>query len=204
MSERGRVPRSLFSLLELLLKKFPGPSGWRPAGAVRELPPLGFLYDPREERRADGVFRILSDQGFGPKRIPLACEPERASDAFGAISAGLADCWSAVVLEPDDPGRAATLGHAFREFAHVRPDVVALVVGPLPSHAEILDRYRHVVTAPDEDVAPTELAAGLAHASAARVAHVTRLWNVGVRAFAIAALLVALVTLLVGWRLVPR
>ena len=67
---------------------------------------------------------------------------------------------------------------------------MAVVVGPLPSRSEILDRYRHVVTTDDGSVVSAELAAGLAHASAARVLHCVRLLNTAMVLFSILALLV--------------
>jgi hypothetical protein len=76
---------------------------------------------------------------------------------------------------------------------------VAVVVGPLPSRSEILDRYRHVVTADDGSVASPELAAGMAHASAARVLHCARLLNTAVVFFALVALIAGLGLACVGW-----
>ncbi len=122
---------------------------------------------------------------------------DRAGEALAAAYSGYRD--GRVTIHTS----AGDIFIPYRGFSR-EPDVVAMVVGPLPSHAEILDRYRHVVTVPGVDVAPSELAAGLAHASAARVLHVTRLWGVGAGFFFVLALLLGVVALLIGWRLVPR
>jgi hypothetical protein len=173
--------------LELILKKITGPDRWRPAGAIRELPPAALIYDSREDRRAEGVFRTLSRLGFTPTRVAVANPAGDVSDLCRTISRGAEACWAAVVLEPNDEHSAGNLGRAFRQFAHLHPDVVAIVVGPLPSRAEILDRYRHVVTADDGTVAAPELAAGMAHAGAARVLHYNRLLNAAVVFFVVVA-----------------
>lgn len=195
----SRFFRSIVTLLEWILKKVTGPDGWRPAGAIRELPPSALVYDSREDRRAEGVFRMLAALGFTPRKVPVASATGELSEACGTISRGAEDCWATVVLEPADDASARNLGPAFRQYAHLHPDVVAVVVGPLPSRSEILDRYRHVVTADDGSVASAELAAGLAHASAARVLHCARLLNTAVAFFALAALIVGIGLACVGW-----
>lgn len=185
----NRAFRGVVTLLEWLLKKVMG-SGWRPAGAIRELPPSALVYDVREEQRADDVFRRLAALGFDPRRVPVATGDAR--EIHRTLARGAADCWATVVLEPLDESGARALGPAFRQYAHLHPDVVAVVVGPLPSRAEILDRYRHAVTGEDGLVPSDELAAVLAHASAARVLHCARLLNTAVVSFGCAALAVGL------------
>jgi hypothetical protein len=188
----NRFFRSIVTLLEWILKKAPGADGWRPAGAIRELPPSALVYDSQEDQRAEGVFRILAVLGFTPMKVPVAASAGDLPEICRTISHGAKDCWATVVLEPLDDVSARNLGPAFRQYAHLHPDVVALVVGPLPSRSEILDRYRHVVTADDGSVASAELAAGLAHASAARVLHCARLLNTAVVFFALVALIVGI------------
>jgi hypothetical protein len=195
----NRFFRSIVTLLEWILKKVTGPGGWRPAGAIRELPPSALVYDSREESRAEGVFRMLAALGFSPQKVSVAASSGDLHETCGTISRGAEDCWATVVLEPLDAAGAIHLGAAFRQYAHLHPDVVALVVGPLPSRSEILDRYRHVVTADDGSVATAELAAGVAHASAARVLHCARLLNTAVAFFALAALIVGIGLACVGW-----
>jgi hypothetical protein len=195
----SRFFRIIVSLLEWILKKVTGPDGWRPAGAIRELPPSALVYDSQEDQRAEGVFRMLSVLGFTPTRVPVAGSAGDSSEICRTISRGTRDCWAAVVLEPLDDVSARNLGPAFRQYAHLHPDVVAVVVGPLPSRSEILDRYRHVVTADDGSVASPELAAGMAHASAARVLHCARLLNTAVVFFALVALIAGLGLACVGW-----
>jgi hypothetical protein len=56
-----------------------------------------------------------------------------------------------------------------------------------------------VVTADDGSVASPELAAGMAHASAARVLHYARLLNTAVVFFSIVALVVGVGLACVGW-----
>jgi hypothetical protein len=99
------------SLVEWILKKVGGPDEWRPAGAVRVLPPSALVYDAQEAPRAEAVFQHLARLGFQPTKVP--------------------------------------------------PDSLA-----------------------------NDLAAGLAHASSARVRHCTRLLNVAVLLFALLALVV--------------
>jgi hypothetical protein len=188
----NRFFRSIVTLLEWILKKAPGPDGWRPAGAIRELPPSALVYDSQEDPRAEAVFQMLAALGFTPRKVPVAASAGDLRETCGTISRGAADCWATVVLEPLDNAGAINLGAAFRQYAHLHPDVVALVVGPLPSRSEILDRYRHVVTADDGSVASAELAAGMAHASAARVLHCARLLNTAVVFFALVALIVGI------------
>jgi hypothetical protein len=194
----NRFFRSIVTLLEWILKKVTGPDGWRPAGAIRELPPSALVYDSQEDQRAEGVFRMLAALGFEPKRVPVAGSAGDLLETCRTISRGAEDCWATVVLDPLDDAGASNLGTAFRQYAHLHPDVVALVVGPLPSRSEILDRYRHVVTADDGSVATAELAAGLAHASAARVLHCARLLNTAVVCFALAALVIGIGLACVG------
>ena len=194
----SRFFRSIVTLLEWILKKVTGPDGWRPAGAVRELPPSALVFDSHEAQRAEGVFRMLAALGFTPKRVPVAGSAGDLHETCRTISRGAEDCWATVVLEPMDEASARNLGPAFRQYAHLHPDVVALVVGPLPSRSEILDRYRHVVAADDGSVASAGLAAGLAHASAARVLHCARLLNTAVVCFALAALVVGIGLACVG------
>jgi hypothetical protein len=186
----NRFFRSIVTLLEWVLKKVTGPGGWRPAGAIRELPPSALVYDPQESERAESVFQMLAVLGFSPKRVPVAAPAGDLRESCGAISRGAVDCWATIVLEPLDEASAGSLGPAFRQYAHLHPDVVAVVVGPLPSRSQILDRYRHVVTADDGSVSSAELAAGLAHASAARVLHCARLLNTAVAFFAFVALVI--------------
>ncbi len=193
----SRFPRTLFSLTELVIKKVAGPDRWRPAGAIRELPPTALVYDAAEEQRADGVFGTLSLLGFTPTKV--AARGDGAPGACKAITCGTEGCWAAVLLEPENDGRARCLGQGFREFAHSHPDVIAIVVGPLPSRAEILDRYRHVVTAEDGSVAPPDLAAGMAHASAARVLHYNRLLSTTVAFFFVAAVALGVALSYIGW-----
>lgn len=195
----NRFFRTIVSLLEWILKKVTGPDGWRPAGAIRELPPSALVYDSQEDQRAEGVFRMLSVLGFTPTRVPVAGSAGDIAGICRIISRGTADCWATVVLEPLDEVSARNLGPAFRQYAHLHPEVVAVVVGPLPSRSEILDRYRHVVTADDGSVAASELAAGLAHASAARVLHCARLLNTAVVFFSSVALIVVIGAACVGW-----
>ncbi len=195
----SRFFRSIVTLLEWILKKVTGPDGWRPAGAIRELPPSALVYDSREEQRADVVFRMLAVLGFTPQKVAVTGSADDLPETCRTISLGAEDCWATVVLEPMDDVSARNLGAGFRQYAHLHPDVVALVVGPLPSRSEILDRYRHVVTADDGSVSSAELAAGLAHASAARVLHCARLLNTAVVFFAFAALIVGLALACVGW-----
>jgi hypothetical protein len=195
----SRFFRSIVTLLEWILKKVTGPDGWRPAGAIRQLPPSALVYDSQEGQRAEGVFQMLAVLGFAPTRVPVAGSGGDLPEICGAISRGTDDCWATVVLEPLDDASARNLGPAFRQYAHLHPDVVAVVVGPLPSRSEILDRYRHVVTADDGSVASADLAAGLAHASAARVLHCARLLNTAVVFFALVALIVGLGLACAGW-----
>jgi hypothetical protein len=195
----SRSFRTIVRLLEWVLKRVPGPDGWRPAGAVRELPRSAIVYDSQEDRRAEGVFRMLSAMGFTPTRVPVAGSAGDLHETCRTISRGAGDCWAAVVIEPLDDVGARNLGPAFRQYAHLHPDVVALVVGPLPSRSEILDRYRHVVTADDGSVASPELAAGMAHASAARVLHCARLLNTAVVFFSLVALIVGIGLARIGW-----
>jgi hypothetical protein len=191
-------------LLEWILKQVTGPDGWRPAGAIRQLPPSALVYDSREGPRAEGVFQMLAVLGFTPTKVPVACSAGDLPEICGAISRGTVHCWATVVLEPLDDVSARNLGPAFRQYAHLHPDVVAVVVGPLPSRSEILDRYRHVVTAEDGSVAAPELAAGMAHASAARVLHCARLLNTGVVLFPLVALIIGLGLACLGWFLARR
>jgi hypothetical protein len=186
-------------LLEWVLKKVTGPDGWRPAGAIRELPPSALVYDSQEDQRAEGVFHMLAVLGFTPTRVPITGSAADLHEICGTISRGTEDCWATIVLEPLDDVSAGNLGPAFRQYAHLHPDVVAVVVGPLPSRSEILDRYRHVVTADDGSVASAELAAVLAHASAARVIHCARLLNTAVVFFALVALIVGFGLACFGW-----
>ena len=195
----SRFSRAIVSLLEWILKKVTGPDRWRPAGAIRELPPSALVYDSQEEPRAEGVFRMLSVLGFTPTRVPVAGSAGDIPGICRTISRGTEACWATVVLEPLDDASARNLGPAFRRYAHLHPDVVAVVVGPLPSRSEILDRYRHVVTADDGSVAASELAAGMAHASAARVLHYARLLNTAVVCFALLALIVGIGIACIGW-----
>lgn len=194
-----RPSRAVVSLVEWVLKKVKGPDGWRPAGAVKVLPPSALVYDSREAARAEAVFDQLHRLGFQPTKVPVDSLADETAGTCRAIVAGAAGCWAVVVLEPEDPGRAGRLGPAFREFAHRTPDAVAIVAGPLPSRAEILDRYRHVVTAADGSVSASELAAGLAHASSARVLHCTHLMNVAVPLFMLAALVVGVALAGLAW-----
>jgi hypothetical protein len=191
--------RIVVSWLEWILKKVTGPDGWRPAGAIRELPPSALIYDAGEAQRAEDVFHTLSVLGFAPRKVPVAGAAGDPASICAAISRGAQDCWAAVVLDPRDDASARRLGPAFRRYAHLHADVVAVVVGPLPSRSEILDRYRHVVTADDGSVAAPELAAGMAHASAARVLHCARLLNTALVVFALAALLVGGGIACLGW-----
>jgi hypothetical protein len=195
----SRFFRSIVTLLEWILKKVTGPDGWRPAGAIRELPPSALVYDSQEGPRAEGVFRMLATLGFTPRKVPVAGLADELPETCRTIVVGAEDCWATVVLEPLDAASARSLGPAFRQYAHLHPDVVAVVVGPLPSRSEILDRYRHVVTADDGSVSSADLAAGLAHASAARVLHCGRLLNTGVVFFALVALIVGIGLACVGW-----
>ncbi len=183
----GRSFRGIISLLEWILKKVGGPDGWRPAGAIRALPPSALVYDLQDGPRAEEVFRMLAVLGFDPRRVPVDGSAGEVHETCRTISRGTEDCWATFVLEPLDEANARILGPAFRQFAHLHPDVVAVVVGPLPSRSEILDRYRHVVTADDGSVSSDELAAGVAHASAARVLHSARLVNAAVMFFAFVA-----------------
>ena len=143
----SRFFRSIVTLLEWILKKVTGPDGWRPAGAIRQLPPSALVYDSQEGPRAEGVFQMLAVLGFAPTKVPVAGSAGDLPGICGAISRGTDNCWATVVLEPLDDASARNLGPAFRQYAHLHPDVVAVVVGPLPSRSEVLDRYRHVVTA---------------------------------------------------------
>jgi hypothetical protein len=195
----NRFFRTIVKLLEWVLKKVTGPDGWRPAGAVRELPPSAFVYDPQEGPRAEDVFRVLSALGFAPKKVPVASSAGDLPEICRTICRGTEDCWATVVLEPLDDVSARNLGPAFRQYAHLYPDVVAVVVGPLPSRSEILDRYRHVVTADDGSVAASDLAAGMAHASAARVLHCARLLNTAVVFFPLVALIIGIGLACLGW-----
>lgn len=195
----NRFFRTVVGLLEWILKKVTGPDGWRPAGAIRELPASALVYDSQEEQRAEVVFRILSVLGFTPARVPVTGSAGDIPGICKAISRGTEDCWATFVLEPMDDVSAGKLGPAFRRYAHLHPDVVAVVIGPLPSRSEILDRYRHVVTADDGSVAAPELAAGIAHASAARVLHCARLLNTAVVFFLVVALIIVIGMAGVGW-----
>jgi hypothetical protein len=188
----SRFARTVFSFLELILKQITGPARWRPAGAVKELPPSALVYDSREGQRADEVFRTLAGLGFTPTRVAVGNPAGDVSDICRSISRGAEGCWAAVIIEPNDDRSAGNLGRAFRQFAHLHPEVVAIVVGPLPSRAEILDRYRHVVTADDGGVAAPELAAGMAHASAARVLHYNRLLSTAAVFFLVVAIALGL------------
>jgi hypothetical protein len=194
--------RVVVSLVEWVLKKVEGPDGWRPAGAVRVLPPSALVYDAQEAPRAEAVFQHLARLGFQPTKVPLDSLADDLAGTCRTIVGGAAGCWAVVVLEPEDGARAGKLGPAFREFAHRTPAVVAVVVGPLPSRSEILDRFRHVVMASDGNVSASDLAAGLAHASSARVLHCTRVLNVAVLLFALLALAVGvgLAGLAWAWR----
>jgi hypothetical protein len=194
----SRFFRSIVTLLEWILKQVTGPDGWRPAGAIRELPPSALVFDSHEAQRAEEVFRMLAALGFTPRKVPVAASAGDLHETCGTISRRAEDCWATIVLDPLDDASARNLGPAFRQYAHLHPDVVALVVGPLPSRSEILDRYRHVVTADDGSVASAELAAGLAHASAARVLHCARLLNTAVVFFALVALVVGVGLACVG------
>jgi hypothetical protein len=200
----SRFFRIVVSLLEWILKKLRGPDGWRPAGAILALPPSALVYDAREAARAEGVFRILSDLGFAPTRVAVSASSGDAAELCRSISRGASGCWATVVLEPDDETSARSLGPAFRRYAHRHQDVVAMVVGPLPSRAEILDRYLHVVTAEDGSVASPDLAAGIAHACVARVIHCARLLNAAVVFFSILALVFGIGMALLGWGLAQR
>jgi hypothetical protein len=200
----SRFFRSIVSMLEWVLKKVTGPDGWRPAGAIRELPASALVYDAQEAQRAEGVFRDLAVLGFTPTKVPVAGSAGDLPGTCRTISRGAENCWATVVLEPLDDVSARNLGPAFRQYAHLHPDVVAVVVGPLPSRSEILDRYRHVVTAEDGGVAAPELAAGLAHASAARMLHCARLLNTGVVLFPLVALIIGLGLACLGWFLAWR
>ena len=195
----SRFFRTIVTLLEWILKKVTGPDRWRPAGAIRELPPSALVYDSPEDQRAEGVLRVLSVLGFTPKKVPVAGAAGDLHEICRTISRGTEDCWATVVLEPRDDVSARNLGPAFRQYAHLHPDVVAVVVGPLPSRSEFLDRYRHVVTADDGSVASSELAAGMAHASAARVLHCARLLNTAVVFFSLVALIVGIGLACIGW-----
>jgi len=194
----SRFFRSIVRLLEWILKKVTGPDGWRPAGAIRELPPSAPVYDSQEDQRTEGVFRMLAALGFTPKRVPVAGPAGDLHETCRTISRGAEDCWATVVLEPMDEASARNLGPAFRRYAHLRSDVMALVVGARPSRSEILDRYRHVVTADDGSVASAEPAAGRSHASAARVLHCARVLNTAVVCFAFVALVVGIGLACVG------
>jgi hypothetical protein len=195
----SRFFRSIVTLLEWVLKKVTGPDRWRPAGAIRELPPSALVYDSQDGQRAEAVFRMLAVLGFEPTKVPVAGSAGDLRGICETISRGTDNCWATVVLEPRDDASARNLGPAFRQYAHLHPDVVAVVVGPLPSRSEILDRYRHVVTADDGSVESAELAAGLAHASAARVLHCARLLNTAVVFFALVALVIGLGLTCIGW-----
>jgi hypothetical protein len=173
----NRFFRAIVSLLEWILKKVLGPARWKPAGAIRVLPPSALVYEEAEERRAEPLFHMLTMLGFSPRRVPVRAAASIVPEIRQAITDGAAGCWATVVLEPMIPDSAGNLGPAFRDYAHLHPDVVALVLGPLPSRSLILDRYRHVVTDERGEVAASEVAAGLAHASAARVLHCARLLN---------------------------
>jgi hypothetical protein len=178
----NRFFRAVVSLLEWVLKQVLGPDRWRPAGAIRVLPPSALVFEAAEERRAEAVFQMLSMLGFSPRKVPVQAAGSIVPEIRQAITDGAAGCWATIVLEPLIPDSAGNLGPAFRDYAHLHPDVVALVLGPLPSRSTILDRYRHVVTDDRDAVAAPELAAGLAHASAARVLHCARLLNTAVGA----------------------
>lgn len=195
----NRFFRAIVSMLEWFLKKITGPDRWRPAGAIKVLPPSALVYDASEDARADGVFQMLSMLGFSPTKVPVDGSVEDVPRISRAIGIGTQDCWATVVLEPRDLHRARNLGPAFRQYAHLHPDVVAMVVGPLPSRSEILDRYRHVVTEDDGSVAAPDLAAGVAHASAARVLHTARLLNTAVLVLTVIVVLAVVSLALVGW-----
>ncbi len=196
----SRIPRTIFSFLELILKQIARPGSWRPAGAVRELPPTALVYDAAEEKRAEGVFQTLSGLGFAPTKVAAGTAAGDEAGVCRSISSGTEGCGAVVVLEPEDAERARKLGLAFREFAHSHPDIIAIVVGPLPSRAEILDRYRHVVTEDDGGVSPPDLAAGVAHASAARVLHYNRLLSAAMVFFFVVVVAVGVGMTFVGWR----
>ncbi len=193
----NRFFRGSVASLEWILKRVIGPDRWRPAGAIRVLPPSALVYDAQEQPRAEGVFHTLSLLGFSPTKVPV----DRAAgprEVCRAITRGTADCWAAVVVEPADDSGAGVMGPAFRQFAHLHPEIVAVVVGPLPSRSQILDRYRHVVTDEAGAVAAPELAAGIAHASAARVLHCARLLNTAVLVLLV-VLAAALALGALGW-----
>jgi hypothetical protein len=199
MSHYGnRFFRTIVTLLEWVLKKLVGPDRWRPAGAVRVLPPSAFVYDVTEEARAEPIVHTLAMLGFAPVKVPVDLS---ASDTgiLRAMMVAAADCWATVLLEPLDAGRAGRIGPPFREYAHQHADVVAVVVGPLPSRAEILNRYRHVVTDDAGGVAAPELAAGLAHASAARVLHCARLLNTAVAVLTVVVAIAVVAIELTAW-----
>jgi len=199
----NRFFRAVVTVLEWVLKKVTGPYGWRPAGAIRELPASALVYDEQEAQRAQAVFHLLTGLGFTSRKVPVAAAAGDVPGISRAIARGTEDCWATIVLDPLDEANARILGPAFRRFAHLHPDVVALVVGPLPSRSEILDRYRHVVTPEDGSVAAPELAAGIAHASAARVLHSARLVNTAVVFCSLVALVVG-AGLAGAWWLVSR
>ena len=200
MSHYGnRFFRAVVALLEWILKKLTGPARWHPAAAVMVLPPSALVYDAREEPRAEAVFQTLSLLGFSPRKVPVDAAGSAPPETGRSITRGTADCWATVLIEPMDVARAAVVGPAFRGYAHLHPDVVALVVGPLPSRAEILDRYRHVVTDEVGAVAASELAAGMAHASAARVLHCARLLNTAVLVLLVVVLAAAVALGATSW-----
>ncbi len=200
MSHYGnRFFRAIVAMLEWVLKRLTGPARWHPAAAVMVLPPSALVYDVREEPRAEAVFQTLSLLGFSPRKVPVDAAGATAADTGRAITRGTAECWATVLVEPMDDARAGVIGPAFRGYAHLHPDVVALVAGPLPSRAQILDRYRHVVTDEAGSVAAPELAAGMAHASAARVLHCARLLNTAVIVLLVVVLAAVVALGAIGW-----
>ena len=197
----SRFFRAIVALLEWMLKRVGGRDRWRPAGTILALPPTALIHDAREGPRADRVARVLTDLGFAPRKVGVEGATGDPAGVGRAITRGAAGCWAAVLLEPDDDASARGLGPAFRRYAHLHADVVAVVAGPLPSRAEVLDRYLHVVTAEDGGVTPADLAAGIAHACAARVRHCARLLNAAVVFLSIVTVVIGVAMAFLGWSL---
>lgn len=185
----------LVSFIEAIIK-IREKSKWGPGAPSYKNAMISIFYIPQHQNKVTCLFKILETLNFKPQRFKLNLE-ESELELTSRMVRETEQSWASILIDPDDI-KMGHIAHAFRNFAHRRTDVVAIVAGSKPTSLEILDRYTHM-SIPEGEPNRHEVTEALMRGSLHRVRHYKGIARSAVVLFLIAIFCVFLLGSVFGW-----
>lgn len=192
------ISRIIFSFIELLIKNAEGLKNWKPGTPSVDKAVISIFYISKHQDIANTIFKIIESLGFTPQRQRVHIEGSEKELLNQMLRVG-GKSWASILIDPSEPNNIQ-IAHAFRNFAHKRPEVVAIVAGDRPNSVEVLDRYTHLKIEPESEPTHQETTRAMLVASFARVRHYKRIGRSAAILFTLSIIITFIIGSIVGWQ----